>query len=42
MSTKEIEEINEYGKKSIFYYEDIIGYIETEYGKENEKNWKIL
>ena len=37
MSTKEIEEINGYGKKSIFYYEDIIGYIETEYGKENEK-----
>ena len=32
-----IDEINGYGKKSIFYYEDIIGYIENEYGKEAEK-----
>ena len=40
MSNKEIEEINGYGKKSIFYYEDIIGYIENEYGKEKEKKYE--
>ena len=40
MSNKEIEEINGYGKKSIFYYEDIIGYIENEYGKESEKKFE--
>ena len=40
MSNKEIEEINEFGKKSIFYYEDIIGYIENEYGKEKEKKFE--
>ena len=38
--SKEIDEINGYGKKSIFYYEDIIGYIETEYGKETEKKFE--
>ena len=37
---KKIEEINEYGRKSLFYYEDIIGYIETEYGKETEKKFE--
>ena len=36
-SSKEIEKINDFGKKSIFYYEDIIGYIEGEYNKENDK-----
>ena len=40
MSNKEIEEINDLGKKSIFYYEDIIGYIENEYGKEKEKKFE--
>ena len=35
-----IDEINEFGKKSIFYYEDIIGYIENEYGKETEKKFE--
>ena len=39
-SSKEIEEINGYGRKSIFYYEDIIGYIENEYSKENEKKFE--
>jgi hypothetical protein len=38
--SKEIDEINGYGKKSIFYYEDIIGYIENEYGKETEKKFE--
>ena len=37
---KIIEEINEYAKKSLFYYEDIIGYIENEYGKETEKKYE--
>ena len=37
---KKVEEINKYGKKSLFYYEDIIGYIETEYGKETEKRFE--
>ena len=37
---KKIEEINGYGRKSLFYYEDIIGYIETEYGKETEKKFE--
>ena len=40
MSSKEIDEINEFGKKSIFYYEDIIGYIVNEYGKETEKKFE--
>ena len=40
MSNKEIEEINGYGNKSIFYYEDIIGYIVNEYGKETEKKYE--
>ena len=39
-SSKEIDEINGYGRKSIFYYEDIIGYIESEYGKETEKKFE--
>ena len=34
---KKIEKMNSYAKKSIFYYEDIIGYIENEYNKETEK-----
>jgi hypothetical protein len=38
--SKEIDEINGYGRKSIFYYEDIIGYIENEYGKETEKKFE--
>ena len=38
--SKEIDEINGYGRKSIFYYEDIIGYIESEYGKETEKKFE--
>ena len=37
---KKIEEINEFAKKSLFYYEDIIGYIENEYGKETEKKFE--
>ena len=37
---KKIEEINEFSKKSLFYYEDIIGYIENEYGKETEKKFE--
>ena len=37
---KIIEEINEFAKKSLFYYEDIIGYIENEYGKETEKKFE--
>ena len=37
---KKVEEINKYGKKSLYYYEDIIGYIETEYGKETEKRFE--
>ena len=40
MNSKEIEEINGYGRKSIFYYEDIIGYIENEYNKEKEKKFE--
>ena len=40
MNSKEIEETNGYGRKSIFYYEDIIGYIENEYGKEKEKKFE--
>ena len=35
-SSKEIEKINDFGKKSIFYYEDIIGYIEGEYNKDKK------
>ena len=37
---KLIDEINEHGRKSLFYYEDIIGYIENEYGKETEKKFE--
>ena len=37
---KKIEEINEFAKKSLFYYEDIIDYIENEYGKETEKKFE--
>ena len=37
MNSKEIEKINDFAKKSIFYYEDIIGYIESEYDKEKDK-----
>ena len=37
---KKIEEINEFAKKSLYYYEDIIGYIENEYGKETEKKFE--
>ena len=40
LDEKIIEEINGYGKKSLFYYEDIIGYIENEYGKETEKKFE--
>ena len=36
---KKVEEINKYGIKSLFYYEDIIGFIENEYGKETEKRF---
>ena len=39
INQSEIEEINEFGKKSIFYYNDIIEYIVTEYGKEKEKRY---
>ena len=42
MNSKEIEEINGYGRKSIFYYEYIIGYIENEYSKEKEKQFEPL
>ncbi len=35
-SSKEIEKINDFGKKSIFYYEVIIGYIEGEYNKDKK------
>jgi tetratricopeptide (TPR) repeat protein len=35
-----VDEINKYGKKSLFYYEDIITYIENEYGKETEKKFE--
>ena len=37
---KRIDEINKFGNKSLFYYKDIIGYIETEYGKETEKKFE--
>ena len=40
LDEKIIEEINTYGNKSLFYYEDIIGYIENEYGKETEKKFE--
>ena len=40
LNKKKIEEINEFAKKSLFYYEDIIGYIENEYGKETEKKFE--
>ena len=37
---KRIEQINQFGNKSLFYYKDIIDYIETEYGKETEKKFE--
>ena len=37
---KRIDEINKFGNKSLYYYKDIIGYIELEYGKETEKKFE--
>ena len=37
---KRIDQINQFGNKSLFYYKDIIDYIETEYGKETEKKFE--
>ena len=37
VTSKEIEEINSKGEKGLFYYNDIIKYIEEEYNKEEEK-----
>ena len=37
VTSKEIEEINSKGEKGLFYYNDIIKYIEEEYNKDEEK-----
>ena len=39
---KRIEQIKQFGNKSLFYYKDIIDYIETEYGKETEKKLVLI
>ena len=42
INMKEIEEINKNGEKSIYYYQEIIEYIEMSIKEKKKKNWKIL